>query len=55
MQTNKTTITDALPMYVLLSIAAGLFLLGQFLGHVDADRCIEATGRTYNQCRALNG
>ena len=39
----------------LLFLFVGFFLLGQFLGHIDANRCIERRGLSYGQCRALNG
>lgn len=39
----------------LLFLSLGFILLGQFLGHVDANRCQQRNGYTYNQCRALNG
>ena len=39
----------------LLFLSLGFILLGQFLGHVDANRCIERRGLSYGQCRALNG
>ncbi len=39
----------------LLFLSLGFILLGQFLGHIDANRCQQRHGYTYNQCRALNG
>jgi hypothetical protein len=39
----------------LLFLSVGFILLGQFLGHIDANRCQQRHGYTYNQCRALNG
>lgn len=56
MQPTTTTITPVrfLTGY-LLFLSVGFFLLGQFLGHIDANRCIERRGLSYGQCRALNG
>jgi len=39
----------------LLFLSLSLIFLGQFLGHLDANRCQQRNGYTYNQCRALNG
>lgn len=54
----QTTITPKPVRFLtgyLLFISVGLIFLGQFLGHLDADRCIERRGLSYGQCRALNG
>ena len=52
-----TTFTPAMRFLTgyLLFLSVGFMLLGQFLGHIDADRCIERRGLSYGQCRALNG
>jgi hypothetical protein len=54
MQTINRTPVRFLTGY-LLCLSVAFFLLGQFLGHVDANRCQQRNGYTYNQCRALNG
>ena len=54
MQTTTITPVRFLTGY-LLFLSLGFILLGQFLGHIDANRCIERRGLSYGQCRALNG
>ena len=54
----QTTITPRPVRFLtgyLLCLSVAFILLGQFLGHMDANRCIERRGLSYGQCRALNG